>query len=104
MLNKNAYMVEYRKKNPEMMAETQRRHRKRTREKALNKLGNKCSRCGFSDERALQVDHINGGGTKEARRISSLGIFKRVLKHPEDYQLLCANCNWIKRVENNEYQ
>jgi hypothetical protein len=25
-----------------------------------------------------------------------------VLKEIDRYQLLCANCNWIKRFENNE--
>lgn len=27
---------------------------------------------------------------------------RRIIEHPDDYQLLCANCNWIKRHENSE--
>src|SRR3990167_3657310 len=33
----------------------------------LDVLGNKCSRCGFSDKRALQIDHKNGGGALERK-------------------------------------
>ena len=60
-------------------------------------------RCDWTDERALQVDHIKGNGHKEWRTLGGRqGVYRRALKHPEDYQLLCANHNWIKRVENNE--
>ena len=66
-------------------------------------LGRKCRRCGFSDERALQIDHIAGNGCKE-RALGSYRLYRRVLAHKKDYQLLCANCNWIKRFENNEHR
>lgn len=70
-------------------------------------LGNKCIHCGFNDIRALQIDHINGGGVKELRSTGNRCVYyNRVLKSVQDgdnkYQLLCANCNWIKRHENNE--
>lgn len=64
--------------------------------------GGKCARCGFTDSRALQLDHINGGGTKEHKRSSSYSVHKRALEGANDLQLLCANCNWIKRYENEE--
>lgn len=32
------------------------------RDKALSKLGNQCIACGFTDKRALQIDHINSDG------------------------------------------
>lgn len=71
------------------------------RQKMLDEYGNKCARCGFSDVRALQIDHVKGGnGWKEKR--ASLGYFKRVMKHDGEFQLLCANCNWIKRHEEKE--
>lgn len=73
-------------------------------------LGGRCVRCGFDDHRALQVDHINGGGNKERKAVSSSGTtyYKFVLreliegKGNRKYQLLCANCNWIKKFENKE--
>lgn len=71
--------------------------------KAVLKLGGKCTKCEFDDIRALQIDHINGDGYKERtvrksiNRNISLGLIDL-----SRYQLLCANCNWIKRLENNE--
>jgi hypothetical protein len=71
--------------------------------KVIELLGGKCNNpdCPIPreiiDKRALQVDHINGGGCKEFKAIGAHGVYRRVLKHPEDYQLLCVYCNWIKR-------
>lgn len=73
-----------------------------SREQIIKLLGGKCKHCGFTDKRALQVDHINGGGMTERRLIGSHGMYRKVLKCSDGYQLLCANCNWIKRYENNE--
>lgn len=67
--------------------------------------GNKCVRCGFSDPRALQLDHKKGGGRQALRKDKYYyGYLKELLANPdyETLQLLCANCNWIKRYENNE--
>uniref|UniRef100_A0A6M3JJ10 Putative HNH endonuclease n=1 Tax=viral metagenome TaxID=1070528 RepID=A0A6M3JJ10_9ZZZZ len=77
---------------------------KNSRRKVLEKLGNQCVKCGFADIRALQIDHINGGGAKELKNMSINSFLKGVLlDNGSKYQLLCANCNWIKRHENNEY-
>ena len=67
-------------------------------------LGSKCARCGIADSRVLQIDHVNGGGSREKKEIGhgSCLMYLRVLKTPELFQLLCANCNWIKRVETKE--
>lgn len=81
-------------------------HRLRT--KILYFFGGRCNRCGFSDVRALQIDHIDGGGRREKKekfKGSNRTFWRRLLDGtlpPEKYQLLCANCNWIKRYENNE--
>ena len=77
--------------------------RDKIRSEVLCLLGNKCVRCGFSDIRALQIDHIYGCGNKERNsQRTSNQLKKGILSHPEKYQLLCANCNWIKRHENGE--
>jgi len=112
--------------NRERMRETSRLHYLKNREKLLEKskkrqafkleklreeilelLGNKCSNpnCsvvgGMSDSRALQIDHINGGGCKERKKLSIIPYYQHILqsirKGEEKYQLLCANCNVIKR-------
>ena len=68
-------------------------------------LGNKCVHCGFEDVRALQIDHINGGGAKDRKGKSVSMFYRQVLRvNCEGYQLLCANCNWIKRHENGEWK
>ena len=63
-------------------------------------LGEVCVRCGWSDRRALQVDHVKGLEGK--KRLSQKLLYCDVLRNPSRYQLLCANHNWIKRYENNE--
>ena len=62
-----------------------------------------CLRCGFSDVRAIQIDHVNGGGNKmRNKHRNQTGLRTAVRENPELFQLLCANCNCIKRIENNE--
>ncbi len=80
------------------------RTRAELRQKVFDLLGDTCARCGFADKRALQFDHINGGGTRELRELKhAVAVWKKVLATGgEGYQTLCANCNWIKRSENNE--
>lgn len=70
--------------------------------KAFKLLGNMCKRCKIKDKRVLQVDHIKGGGTKERKKISSLTLYKKILNKEKGYQLLCANCNWIKKFNRKE--
>ena len=78
----------------------------RIRAAIIAALGGKCERCGFTDKRALQVDHVHGGGSEERRRLGSYTFYRQalisVLAGEGRYSLLCANCNWIKRWEENE--
>ncbi|MFA5130684.1 MAG: hypothetical protein WC477_07300 [Patescibacteria group bacterium] len=83
----------------------QRRRRLERKKRIVKIFGNKCQKCGFEDWRALQVDHINGGGLKEVKSFKHrdnyyASLEKEVLSGK--YQLLCANCNWIKRYEEKE--
>ena len=73
------------------------------RTKAIEVLGGKCEDCSFCDPRALQIDHVNGDGAEERRTSDRGTVVKNIANgETEGYQLLCANCNWIKRHENNE--
>ncbi|HMG18727.1 MAG TPA: hypothetical protein VK573_08385 [Gemmatimonadales bacterium] len=70
----------------------------------LDALGGKCVKCGFADWRALQVDHVKGGGRQDRGRTGNRNQwFKIVMAARDKYQLLCANCNWIKRYERGEH-
>ena len=77
--------------------------RERKRREFLDTLGGECQRCGFSDWRALQIDHVNSNGHLErAENLGQSEYYRRILANPDDYMILCANCNWIKRYENGE--
>lgn len=80
-------------------------YRFRLRKAVLALLGDKCVICGFDDWRALQVDYINGGGYQDKVKTTQ-SYFKAVLRSVENeenkFQLLCANCNWIKRYNKGE--
>ncbi len=79
---------------------------RRRRVAALEVLGGKCSHCPVTDWRCLQIDHVGGGGNKDRKKTSTMDFYRRVLlsvlRGEKKYQLLCANCNWIKRHEEQE--
>jgi len=107
--NKKKINNEYRKKrrktdpyyatgfDKESWKKYQREKIRTIRSEVIEKLGGKCISCGYNDNRALQVDHVNGGGGKE-RKIYSWKYWKMLknLTDMQEYQLLCANCHAIK--------
>jgi hypothetical protein len=94
------YREKYREKNRLRNAA----YWKALREKTMTALGGAvCVKCGFSDYRALHIDHKNGGGHKHVKSFTSNKAYLAyVLEHPDKFQVLCANDNSIKRYENNE--
>lgn len=66
----------------------------------------RCAKCGFSDIRALTIDHINGGGCKHHKQIKQPIVYW--IKHnnfPKDmFQVLCMNCQHLKRLESDGMQ
>jgi hypothetical protein len=101
---KRLYYIRHRQRlrairNPGNLARAQ-----RLRQHVLAAFGGCCQRCGFADPRALQVDHINGGGGKDRRRFRNTESYLRaILENRDAFQLLCANCNWIKKYERGEH-
>lgn len=84
-----------------------RKRRVGARKRLIESLGSKCIKCGFSDWRALQIDHIFGDGHIERKQRRSFDSHRQAAKIRRGfadgkYQLLCANCNWIKRHECKE--
>jgi len=59
-----------------------------------------CVKCGFSDIRALSIDHIEGNGAEHRKmlRRGGLSFYKWLAQNgfPSGYQTLCMNCQWIK--------
>lgn len=62
----------------------------------------KCSQCRCDDVRLLEVDHVNGGGTKERLRFNSnTEYYKWILFHRniEDLAILCRLHNQLRALE-----
>lgn len=89
----------WRGKNPHKSKEYNGKYFPRRRQELLREYGNKCNCCGETNQDLLQLDHIYNDGAKERREDKSRHIHLRLkrLGFPKDrYQLLCANCNWLK--------
>src|SRR3990167_7080721 len=97
------YVKKWQRANRPYVRGYQRTRMAQRREKAILKLGVVCVRCGFSDHRALQFDHVVAvrGSGKAPQRQRGL-ILREILQGSTKYQLLCANCNWIKRAQNHD--
>ena len=101
---------EYRLAHPELRRKNAKAYTDRIKRKLFLILGSEvCVRCGFSDKRALQFDHIKGGGVRQLKVQFRGDTWKRwryYIERPElakaELQVLCSNCNWIKRDENGE--
>ena len=90
----------------QVRAVRERRRYQKVRTEILDLLGRACVCCGFDDLRALQIDHVNGGGGRD-RKVGSATYYARILKSiqegSDEFQILCANCNAIKKYDNKEH-
>ena len=97
---------EYEKEYYQRPEVKEKNRRSKARLAIINLLGAECVKCGFRDLRALQLDHIHGEGSKDNKKRRSSTYYTNLLKNPKEtflkFQILCANCNWIKRYENQE--
>ena len=84
------------------------------RKEIIRLLGSKCSNpncrwlnldgsLGCTDERLLQVDHVDDDGYLDRKKLGRscrwVRVLDRIRKGSRKYQLLCACCNWLKRYE-----
>jgi hypothetical protein len=84
-----------------------RRYREKLRITLLALIGNKCARCGFSNTRALEIDHIDNDGSIERKKFGHYRAeWNYYIKNPDEIpnslQILCCNCNKIKYFETLE--
>jgi len=99
---------EFRKQILKTVSKSNRKTHHQKRLELLQLVGDtKCAKCGFTDWKALQLDHKNGNGLDDKKRIGfGKKYMQYYLNHPQEakekLQVLCANCNWIKRYDNNE--
>lgn len=73
------------------------------RPRLLALYGDKCAKCGESNLKVLQLNHIHGGGKKDRRKSGGkyylYGAILSGNRNKEDYNLLCANCNILYEYE-----
>lgn len=99
--------MKYKDLTPSKRREYHANWHREVRRKLIEFLGGKCEDCGFSDSRALQLDHVNGKGLREYKKYkgNNTRLYRDVIEGilpRKEYQLLCSNCNWIKRSERDE--
>ena len=104
----NAYYRERIHKEWESRKAIKKQNRQRLKEEVLGHYSPnlKCQRCRFSDIRALSIDHKAGHGRSHRKKLNIEGdkfySWLRRNNYPTGFQVLCMNCQWIKRSENME--
>ena len=79
------------------------RYRVNLKEKALRKINNGncfCSNCGCLNIKILEVNHINGDGSKEYRR--GAWLYHKIITNQrkiDDLSVLCKVCNIAEFVK-----
>jgi hypothetical protein len=87
----------------------QARRRFEARSKLYKMLGGRCVKCNNNDFRVLQLDHKQSQGLAEVKKLfegSFMKMYRYYIERPDEakkyVQLLCANCNLVKKYENGE--
>ena len=98
---KAANMRRYRAENPEKYRKQSREAKAKLKNAVFDMYGRECSECGFEDIRALTLDHIENNGAEERKELGERGVYLRATEkyRPNEYRILCMNCQFIKRVE-----
>ena len=103
----------YKKKyleNPHIYSKRSRLWGQKVKEEVLshyNKGKLQCFACDENRLECLSIDHIEGGGTKQRKELGITGSYQfyvwlRRQNYPEGYQVLCMNCQFVKRFRNYE--
>jgi len=90
--------------------EAQRADRSRIKAETIAAYGGVCLACDEKDPACLTIDHVRDDGAAERRKMGSGGggtnLYRwlRRFGFPKDnYQLLCHNCQWRKRIYGPEF-
>jgi hypothetical protein len=109
------YFIDYRSGTKQRYFNWHQEYAENIKRDVLTHYGNgncACVRCGFSDMRALSIDHINGDGAKHRKELSDnpekrytgLRMYKWIQdnKYPDGFRTLCLNCQFIVEFERRE--
>jgi len=97
------YNKKYYKENKPYYQNYFKNKNRKLKSKVINYYSNsilKCKTCGEERLQVLTIDHINGGGTQHREKVGRGSDFYYWLvknDYPSGYQVLCMNCNWLKR-------
>lgn len=95
----NKLQHEWRKRHTNVSRSVVGRYMLKLKRKALEKVGGvKCVNCGCDEIRALEINHVNGGGSKEKRAARLHGsLFYRAIasgrRSTEGLDVRCRVCN-----------
>lgn len=98
-MDPNWVAVQIERKNHPEYKRKAKDHRKSMRDKAIDRLGGKCAKCGEADRDVLQFDHIVPIRRKTNGHGRSGDNMYRVchMNNPrKKFQVLCGNCHAIK--------
>ena len=98
---KRKSMLKNRLENPEIYRKHSRDSKAKLKATLFDMYGHVCIRCGFEDKRALTLDHKLNNGNKERKELGERGVYQKARDTflPDEYQILCMNCQFIKRCE-----
>ncbi len=98
---KRIAMRRYRRENPGKHAIQSREAKRKLRRSIFSVYGTVCVICGFSDQRALTLDHILNNGAEERKTLGERGVYRRALEpqYRHEYRILCMNRQFIQRAE-----
>ena len=94
----------WRNKDKFHVAEYARLYRIKIKKLVFEYYGNHCACCNEINSLFLTIDHKNNDGykykDKNGKRIASMVLYLQIVKRgfPNEYQLLCWNCNLGKRM------
>ena len=96
---KREVMKKLRLENPQKYNAQSRKAKIKEKLSLFEMYGCKCVMCGFDDMRALSLDHKNDNGNIERKELGIRDTYRRAKAEyrPEEYQILCMNCQFIKR-------
>ena|SRR3990167_3596234 len=76
----------------------ERAFREKRRFQALDYYGNRCACCGEKQTEFLSIDHKNNDGALHRKKIGShIYAWLYNQNYPDDFQILCMNCNFGKK-------
>lgn len=88
--------------------EKQKNYNYRIKQKFFDMYGGRCEMCGEKDRDVLVLDHINNDGALKRKTLKMTGnmevIYATKNYLPNEYQILCHNCNFRKELHRRREQ